>query len=98
MKYRKKPLEVEAIQYKKDNIGEIAQFLGTNFYSVTHNEVHYANDLSGSYLSTKIGDWVVLGDQKGDFYPVESNVFDRTYEPIGEVTPTAAQTKKPNTE
>ncbi len=87
MKFRKKPLEIEAIQYTGENSQEIIEF-STRFSSKRH--VEEMTDAKGKYLMIKtlegymsapINDWIIKGI-KGEFYPCKPDIFDQTYEPV----------------
>ena len=81
-RYRKKPVVIEAIQFKGINIAEIAQFLvsgGVKFVP----DMRYVDivTLEGT-MRADIGDWVIRG-VKGEFYPFKPDIFEATYEPAG---------------
>ena len=84
-RYRKRPIEVEAVQWNGLNTGEITGFLGANFVNfapAAGNEdvvVVFKNTLHGSVLTVTPGMWVVKGDEPGDYWPVAENVFSDTY-------------------
>lgn len=83
-KYRKKPVVVEAIQYRPhDNCAEVAAFLGDHYDADTCSEE--ANDapwavhtLEGPIWASP-GDWIIRG-VAGEFYPCKPDIFAATYE------------------
>lgn len=88
-RYRKKPLEVEAIQYNGTNEAELVSFL-KRFASDT--SITFTRALSGDSRATiKLpmgqtidfynGDWLVHGVD-GSIYPVKKWVFTKTYEAV----------------
>lgn len=88
-RYRKKPLEVEAIQYDGTNEAELTSFL-KKFTSGT--SITFTHALSGDSRATiKLpmgqtidfynGDWLVHGID-GSIYPVKKWVFAKTYETV----------------
>lgn len=88
-KYRKKPVVIEAVQWKpdgRDNLIEIAEFFGDNQqYTVSYNlEVHTLSiyTLEG-IMDASPGDYVIRGI-KGEYYPCKPDIFDATYEAIEE--------------
>jgi len=89
MKFRKKPVEVEAIQYlREENIMAIQDFFGeengrTLKYAPVSNE-YFIRTLEGDMKLTK-GDWVIKGIN-GEFYPCKPNIFEKTYEKLNEPT------------
>ncbi len=84
MRVRKLPVEVEAVQIIPGNDEEILAFMQkTNcpFESTGHYEM-VIHTLEGEmHLST--GDWLIQGVQ-GEFYPCKPDIFDATYEILGE--------------
>lgn len=87
MKYRKKPVEIEAIQWTGDNKNEIADFVGE---SAMFYKVKYLQDENPNYWRLEIntlegvmkadhGDYVIKG-VKGEFYPCKPDVFEQTYD------------------
>ena len=83
-KYRKKPVEIEAIRYIGDNIDEIENFIGTTLlYSKDQKENGYVlgiPTLEGTMIAS-IGDYIIKG-VKGEFYPCKSSIFKMTYDEI----------------
>lgn len=78
MKYRKKPVEVEAMQYlREENICKAQDFCKDLFYDAESNE-YYIRTLEGNMLVNKY-DYIIKG-VKGEFYPCKPNIFELTYE------------------
>lgn len=87
MKYRKKPVVIEAIQWMPDgvdNLLEISEFIGDNTtYSVCYNlPVHTLSihTLEG-VMDAMPGDYIIRGI-KGEYYPCKPDIFDQTYEMV----------------
>ena len=81
MKYRKKPVEVEAIRYTGNNIAEIGEFSGA--YEVTYNQGQlYIYTLEGTMRAER-GDYIIKGI-KGEIYPCKPDIFIETYEKVDE--------------
>ena len=84
MKYRKRPVEVDAVQW--DGTLQCAQRIRTEFGSAVH-VVHDDDELGlflgnhAGMLQAKPGDWVVKGTH-GEVYPVTQLVFRDVYEPV----------------
>lgn len=80
MKYRKKPVVVEAIQYNGENKVEIQLFM--NMYL---DEVYKRLRIPTyeGYVFASIGDYIIKG-VKGEFYPCKPDIFEKTYEMVGE--------------
>lgn len=94
MKYRKKPVVIEAIQY--DGTGEsweaIEDFMGEEsdglvmygFNEDMQPSARYTapaiKTLEG-YMKVSVGDWIIKG-VNGEFYPCKPDIFEKTYEPV----------------
>lgn len=80
MKYRKKPVEIEAIKYKYDldNIIELIEFVGENLKVI--DGTPYIKTLEGNMMISD-GDYVIKG-VKGEFYPCKPDIFEQTYEKV----------------
>lgn len=76
-RYRKKPVEVEAVQWTGENWQEIKDFAGSD---VAFDGRLYVFTLEGT-LKADIGDYIIKG-VKGEFYPCKPDVFEKTYEPV----------------
>ena len=88
MRYRKKPVEVEAIQLKANNAGEVLTFCNENGNIVASSEDCGAisiKTLEGTMLAS-IGDYVIKG-VKGEFYPCKPDIFEATYDRVEEDLP-----------
>jgi len=82
--YRKKPIEVEAIQYDGDNFNHIQEWSDGAVYD---NFMPEPTDLRSSHLRIQtlegimianVGDWIIKGVQ-GEFYPCKPGIFEETY-------------------
>ena len=79
-KYRKKPVEVEAVQYLREkNIHECLDFCSDMNYNAKDNEYHIST-LEGDMKVTE-GDYIIKGVQ-GEFYPCKPDIFLATYEEV----------------
>lgn len=84
MKYRKRPLVIDAIQFTGDNVRDIWEAFGTaGIYGPTEaNPDHLIlTTAHGDPAPARPGDWVVPDSQPATFYPIKPDVFERTYEP-----------------
>lgn len=82
MKYRKKPVIVEAVLWDGCNISELRQFLSDGIFFFDEKRVKgglIVKTLEGEN-SASIGDYIVKGVD-GEFYPCKPDVFEKTYEP-----------------
>lgn len=88
MKYRKKPVVIEAIKWTGSNTDEVLGFTGENAFEGNHmvNEttplerVLRVKTIEGK-LTARIGDYIIKGVQ-GEFYPCKSDIFEATYEKV----------------
>lgn len=90
MKYRKKPVEVEAMHLTRENVDTVARWCGGRV-------IHEAKpgDPSDVYVALDIptlegvmraethsgGDYVIKG-VKGEFYPCKPDIFEQTYDRV----------------
>jgi hypothetical protein len=85
MKYRKKPVVIEAMQWKgRVNCDEAHDFIGLPRCSdgeLNHDRLHIPT-LEGT-MTARPGDWIIKGVQ-GEFYPCKPDIFEATYEPVEE--------------
>ena len=93
MKYRKKPVEVEAIRWTGDNLDGIKAFVGGSleyWYDDTAWEVQKGPVTIGMIIKTLEGNhYVSIGDYNirgaaGEYYPCKRDIFEKTYEPVEE--------------
>lgn len=88
-RYRKKPVEVEAMHFADVIDGSrIAEWCGGSNESSPH-EVQIAT-LEGVMTAT-LGDYVIRGVQ-GEFYPCKPDIFEQTYEAVERVIEVHAYT------
>lgn len=89
MKFRKKPVVIEAVQWTGKNIEEIEIFSNSKvkyyeWYQLNESGVNKnllsVRTLEGEMLAS-INDWIIKG-VKGEFYPCKPDIFDATYEPV----------------
>jgi hypothetical protein len=88
MKYKKKPVVIEAIQWNGYNLEEIKKFTGNNAdvkYDDHNGEVIadlFIHTLEGDMHASK-GDYIIKGVH-GEFYPCKPIIFMATYEEVKE--------------
>lgn len=73
MKFRKKPVVVEATQWFRH--GDHPEVVQSALYAP---EFGYINTLEGGHIVSP-GDWIIKG-VKGEFYPCKPDIFAATYE------------------
>ena len=81
MKYMKKLIIVDAVQWTGDNVEEIKTFLDENggAYTITDNGF-VINTLEGNMLAS-LGDYIIKGVH-GELYPCKPDIFKETYDQV----------------
>jgi hypothetical protein len=82
MKFRKKPVVIEAIQFDGGNAGEIAAAYETDSLSVAWQGRELIVTTLEGEMRADVGDWIIRGI-KGELYPCKPDIFAATYEPAG---------------
>ena len=87
MKFIKKPVVIEAMQFVDDDktILELSDFAGKTIsidYADPEKPIFKINTLEG-VMTASVGDWIIKG-VKGEFYPCKPDIFEKTYEIIEE--------------
>lgn len=86
MKYRKKPVIIEAIQFEdnSDRIIEIHEFMGGDTIRVNYedkdNPYLKIETLEG-IMKASVRDYIIKG-VNGEFYPCKPDIFEKTYERV----------------
>ena len=83
MKYRKKPVIVEADLYKKgmeDGFVDVMEGIGEGIRGVRKVPKPYIETLEGKMIITP-GDYIITG-VKGERYPCKPDIFEATYEAV----------------
>jgi ethanolamine utilization protein EutQ (cupin superfamily) len=76
VKFRKKPITIEAIQYIDENVDELLTWMG---YQPIFTGTLAIDTLEGTMVASP-GDWIIKG-VNGEFYPCKPDIFVATYEP-----------------
>ena len=86
MKYRKKPVVIEAMQYNALNSRQsVMQWIDANggkcylVKSINDSSI-YIETLEGK-MRADLNDYVIKG-VNGEFYPCKPDIFDKTYEKV----------------
>ena len=86
MKYRKKPIVIEAVQWTGENAEEVVKL------SNGSRELEFCDDFIEDKPEVKIktlegimtankGDWIIKGISN-EFYPCRNDIFEKTYKPV----------------
>jgi len=81
MKFRKKPIVIEALNWNGDNHHSINRFVGMDLNKNFRNELLIQTP-EGEHRA-RVGDWIIKGI-KGEFYPCKPDIFESTYEEVYE--------------
>ena len=94
MKYKKKPVTIDAIQVKANNFDRICDFMGCTPGQVLNpmSDIDECGDSRDPYLGViidtlegkmqaNIGDMIIKG-VKGEFYPCKPDIFKATYDKV----------------
>lgn len=89
MKYRKKPIIINAVQWNGHNTKDVLMFVAPkdqvvmdNFSKSINNNYLLISTLEGVMRADK-GDYIIKGVQ-GEFYPCKPDIFNETNELVEE--------------
>lgn len=83
MKFRKKPVVVEAMQFTNETKNQVFNFVNCNRYAdfdSKYNPILVIETLEGNMVAS-LGDWVIKG-VNGECYPCKPDIFEKTYEKV----------------
>lgn len=86
MKYRKKPVVIEAMQWNPHDLEEAGQVAGwmlahiPNGFRVVEGRGLQIDTLEDPMIASP-GDWIIRGI-KGEFYPCKPDIFEATYDRV----------------
>ena len=92
MKYIKKPIPIEAIQWDGNNREEILDFMSNNCPIFSYNDEIIINTLEGK-MKAPIGSYIIKGVD-GEFYPCRKEIFESSYSRVYEHLVTCSQCNK----
>lgn len=97
MKFRKKPVVIDAVRWNGGNVEEVLAFIQDgheNFDHLPSNDGHVHPGVGHTPADGKLfiptlegdltaspGDWIIKG-VKSEFYPCKPDIFDATYEKV----------------
>ena len=84
MKFRKKPIEVDAIKFEPPVIGNLTVYLkklGVLMSKSESGKIYYSIHTLEGDMFLKSGDWIITG-VKGEHYPCKPDIFEMTYEKV----------------
>jgi len=89
-RYIKKPIPVEAVFLAEDNLVEVIEWIESNggkaslkwpIFANPHINCVIIHTLEGKFEAYPQEHYIVKG-VKGEFYPVEKEIFEETYEEV----------------
>jgi hypothetical protein len=81
MKFRKKPVVIEAVQWTGLNYEALMVWArGSGIHWSGTEQTLTVPTLEGPLIAT-VNDWIIRG-VKGEFYPCKPDIFAATYEPV----------------
>ena len=87
-KYRKKPVEIEAVLLTSDTVMDALGFLCPDLTAVDHSVLDTIRKRKYSTIKTlegemraSFGDYIIKG-VAGEFYPCKPEIFEQTYEKV----------------
>lgn len=81
MKFRKKPVVIEAIQHNGTNLIDILTWAGAGEISEDFLGEYIEISTLGGTMKADRGDWIIKG-VKGEHYPCKPDIFEMTYEKV----------------
>lgn len=90
LRFRKRPVEIQAIRWTGDNIEQVLVFMAPDqpvyVNDLSHMNFTNADDLVGietleGLMVADKGDWIIRG-VKGELYPCKPDIFETTYEAV----------------
>lgn len=84
MGFRKKPIEIEAMQFTNKSKDQVFNWIAGTRHHADFDEKHTPilkiETLEG-VMTANIGDWIIRGIA-GEYYPCKPDIFEATYEAI----------------
>lgn len=79
-KYRKKPIEIYAVQWTGDNLAELRKLEGFNKVHTCFGGSLNIKTYEG-VMNVSVGDYIIKGVHD-EFYPCKPDIFEQTYEEV----------------
>ena len=91
--YRKKPVEVKAIQYDGKNVEDCIKFIENGqvicwkkkeVFPYSKPEIRIMIETLEGVMQARPGDYIIRG-VNGEYYPCKPDIFEKTYEMVKEI-------------
>jgi hypothetical protein len=83
MKFRKKPITIEAVQWTGENKNDMEKFIDRELQPIVVDKTDLIVYTLEGIMRANPGDWVIKGIV-GEFYPCKPDIFEKTYEKVDE--------------
>jgi len=98
MKYRKKPVVIEAMKFETNNdnglcMKRIEVWILENNGKVENNNTDLIIETLEGMMTARVGDWIIKGIN-GEFYSCRGDIFEKTYEKVEEVSKMDKENKR----
>lgn len=80
-KYRKKPVEIEAVRWRGSNFAEIKRFMGDTVIAFNEQSLKISIKTLEGVITASPRDYIIKG-VAGEFYPCKPKIFEETYEEV----------------
>lgn len=89
IKYKKKPVIIEALQFKSDmsvkDLNDLIDFIGMrNIIDIGRDNLYLTIRTLEGNMTASSGDYIIKGIQ-GEFYPCKLDIFEKTYDKVEEI-------------
>jgi hypothetical protein len=83
MKFRKKPVVIEAVQWTGGNFMVLNEWANQDHLNIERDILRdtLAIRTMEGVMVANVGDWIIRG-VKGEFYPCKPDIFAATYEAV----------------
>lgn len=89
MKFRKRPVVIDAVEWTGSNEDDLREFAGTAFQTVEPEDRTDDPDITAviydrfhsTWIGVKPSQWIIRGI-KGEYYPIEASVLFETYDRV----------------
>jgi hypothetical protein len=79
-KYRKQPVEIDAVRWLGVNYPEVDDFIEYKHETFPSSGLITIDTLEGQ-MKARVGDYIIKGVED-EYYPCKPNIFDKTYEKV----------------